>query len=272
MSNIQHEADVLDCLEVMLGTIRASKKDKLSTYMLNLRDDPDRIVAKTNAELAKMFAEGKITRELRILHQYLYHGEAVCYRENATDKYPAGVQACLEKMKGLLIQMALERKYKDSDDGRVLGHSATEIDRMVPQQLEEFRKAVCNQRTGGIQIENKVLYYLGNNLVEGTNAGAVTFVHKAIGRRFREVQAIYKDPEMKRTYWIKFENRLVAEKLTEAKRELKTHAELATTRREEAAKKKLEAAAAKKAAATPAEENVVTQEANVTEETVSNAT
>jgi hypothetical protein len=232
----------------MLKVVRDVKPDGISTYMLNLKEDGDRVFEKTNSVLAKMYDEGKTERELRLVHQHLHSGQSVVWREHATDKFPAGDQACLDKIRGLLADMARERQFND-EAGKVLGTTADEIMEMPPQALEEFRKAVCKQTTGGVQLENKVLYYLGTD-----NAN---FIHRAIGKRFKETEAMWKDLEMKRTYWIQFEDRRVANVTRDARRELKTHAQLAETKRKEAAQKKLDAKKKKDAAqaepATPAQ-------------------
>jgi len=247
--SLQHEQDVLDTLDVFLAVIREVKPDGNSQYTISLKEDSDKIIPKTNSKLAELHDGKKIGRELRIVGQHLHSGDCVVWRAEAKDEnHPAGKQSCHDKIRDLLMNMALERKYKDDEPGRVMGHNAEEIEKLTPEQLEEFRKAVCSQTTGGVQLENKILYYLGNNLNPETSSGAATFAHKVIGKRFREGGAIWKDPEARRTYHVQFAERKVTNEVKSSRKDLKDHAVMATKRREEAAKKALEKKAKEAAA------------------------
>jgi len=236
MSYSKKESDVLTVLGVVIEAIRASNKAR-ETYEWPLKDDPDGIFEDANKLLAERHAlpesdKNHLAENFVLLTPKLYTGKM---RIVAGD---GEVNPGVEKMvREQLTLIAAQR------GGKLRGISIKEIEKLSPQDLEEFRKSVCSQKNGGVQFENHCLFWVGS--------GNDKWMHRNLAKLFPEFKAIYKVPGRNRVYAFQFAGGKVTEAMRQAQGRLKTVAKKDEEDQKAKEAKKLEARKAKKAAEKP---------------------
>ncbi|MHA1961130.1 MAG: hypothetical protein ACW99U_12950 [Candidatus Thorarchaeota archaeon] len=224
MPYTKKEADVITILGVVVEAMRKAKKGH-QIYEWPLKDDPDDIFEAANRMLAERHAlpdshKDHIADDFVLLTPALYTGK-MCIVQKDGEVNPA-VEKMVREQLGLIAHQR---------GGKLRGRNIAEIGKLKPQDLEEFRKQVCSQRSGGVQFENHCLFWIGS--------GKDRWMHRNLQKTFPNIKAIYKVPGRNRVYAFQFAGGKISEAMRDAKDRLKTLAKADAEEKQEREKKAL---------------------------------
>jgi len=209
---------------VVIDAVRDRGKAS-GVYTLDLKNDPDRIIERTQemlVERAKLPKDHKdhVPVTYVLLTNPLYTGKCVVVRDGEVDT---------EREKMVREQLCF---IADRLGGTLHGRTVAQIGSMKPGDLEDFRKQACSQKNGAVQLENHVFYWLA--------AGNANWMHKSLKKLFPELQAMSKVTGTARKYEITFTKGAAVKAVREGQNRLKAAAAAATAEREQKEKAALE--------------------------------